>query len=158
MNTAELVKIAREAQTQAYAPYSGYRVGAALLGAGGQIYTGANVENASYGLTVCGERIAVFKAVLAGERQFQSIAVTSNGSGYIYPCGACLQVLAEFAPQIKVIATNEKNESREYALNELLPQVFTFLKEDAFPGGPLAKLSHAQDKTSGQDDPNRRIK
>jgi cytidine deaminase len=142
MNPAELVKIARQAQQQAYAPYSDFRVGAALLTAGGQVYTGANVENASYGLTVCAERIAVFKAVLAGERQLQSIAITGSGPGHIYPCGACLQVLAEFAPHLTIIAANEKDEIKEYNLSELLPQVFA-----------LPKAIDEQTATSSQDDP-----
>jgi len=145
MNPAELVQIARQAQQQAYAPYSDFRVGAALLTAGGQVYTGANIENASYGLTICAERIAVFKAILAGERKLHSIAIAGSGQGYIYPCGACLQVLAEFAPHITVIAANEKDEIKEYNLSELLPQVFA-----------LSKAIEEPAKTSGQDDPSRR--
>lgn len=147
MNPAELINIARQAQQQAYAPYSDFRVGAALLTAAGQVYTGANIENASYGLTVCAERIAVFKAVLAGERLLQSIAIIGGGSGYIYPCGACLQVLAEFAPHITVIVANEKDEIKEYNLSELLPQVFA-----------LPKASGEQIATFRQDDPSRRDK
>jgi cytidine deaminase len=129
MEPRELVALERKAQQMAYAPCSNYRVGAALLTAGGQIYTGANVENASLGLTVCAERVAVFKAVTAGERQFQSIAITSSGADYLYPCGACLQVLAEFSATIKIFTTNEKDEIREYYLSELLPQVFSLDKQ-----------------------------
>jgi|SRR5665647_1670182 len=125
MNLVDLVGVAREAQTQAYAPYSGFRVGAALLTEEGHIYTGANVENASYGLTVCAERIAVFKAITTGERRFQSIAIAGSGSDYIYPCGACLQVLAEFSTNIKIIAVNENDDFREYYLGEMLPLVFS---------------------------------
>jgi len=126
MNLAELVNIARQAQTQAYAPYSGFRVGAALLGRGGTVFTGVNVENASYGLTICAERNAVFEAVTAGERDFLALAITSSGTGYVYPCGACLQVLAEFSPHIQVIVTDENDNSKVYDLGELLPQVFAW--------------------------------
>lgn len=125
MEAAQLVLAARQAQQQAYAPYSKFQVGAALLTANGEIYTGANIENASYGLTVCAERVAVFKAVFAGERQFSALALSSSGAGYVYPCGACLQVLAEFSPQVKLIISNENNEFREYLLQDLLPQIFS---------------------------------
>ncbi|MGE5389667.1 MAG: cytidine deaminase [Deltaproteobacteria bacterium] len=124
MTVEELVAAAEAAREQAYAPYSGFRVGAALLTGEGRVYTGANVENASYGLTVCAERIAVFKAVTSGERDFSMIALAGSGQGYIYPCGACLQVLVEFAPSLKVIITDEKRQRKEYNLNEMLPRHF----------------------------------
>jgi cytidine deaminase len=125
MEAAQLVSEARRAQPKAYAPYSGFQVGAALLTESGQIYTGANIENSSYGLTVCAERNAVFKAVFDGHRNFQAIAVTGSGQGFIYPCGACLQVLAEFSPGIKIIVSNEQDAYKEYDLKDLLPQIFT---------------------------------
>ncbi|MDD4803489.1 MAG: cytidine deaminase [Syntrophomonas sp.] len=125
MNAADLIALARQAQTQAYVPYSGFKVGAALLTQEGHIYTGANVENASYGLTVCAERIAVFKAVNDGECRFESIAIAGGGLDYLYPCGACLQVLAEFSRNIKIITVNENDDFREYYLSEMLPQVFS---------------------------------
>lgn len=121
----ELIAKAKEARDSAYAPYSGFKVGAALLGKSGTIYTGANVENASYGLTVCAERIAVFKAVTSGEKKFESIAISGSGPGYICPCGACLQVLAEFSPEMNVIITDEKNSYKEYNLSAMLPQIFS---------------------------------
>ncbi|NLW90516.1 MAG: cytidine deaminase [Syntrophomonadaceae bacterium] len=124
MTIDELVAAAEAARDQAYAPYSGFRVGAALMTEEGRVYTGANVENASYGLTVCAERIAVFKAVTSGEREFKVIVLAGSGQGYIYPCGACLQVLAEFAPALKVIITDETRQHKEYNLNEMLPQHF----------------------------------
>lgn len=124
MTNKELIDKAHQAQNMAYAPYSGFKVGAALLCKSGQVYTGANVENSSYGLTVCAERIALFKAVTEGEREFEAIAVAGNGSGYTYPCGACLQVLAEFSRSMKVIVTGENNKYQEYDLNDLLPQAF----------------------------------
>ncbi len=125
MNLVNLVTLAREAQKFAYAPYSGFKVGAALLTEAGNVYSGANVENASYGLTVCAERIAVFKAVTAGELKFQAIAVVGSGRDYLYPCGACLQVLAEFSTHIRIVAVNENDDFREYYLGDLLPQVFS---------------------------------
>jgi len=123
-----MVAIAREAQRNAYAPYSNFMVGAALLTAKGHIYSGANVENASYGMSMCAERIAVFKAAAAGERDFRSIAIVGSGSGYIDPCGACLQVLYEFGSDIKIITTNENDDYQEYYLNEILTRNFSLQK------------------------------
>ncbi len=100
----KLISLAAEARERAYAPYSHFAVGAALLAESGRTYTGCNVENASYGLTVCAERVAVFKAVSAGERAFSSIAVvTENG---VPPCGACRQVLLEFDKDVQVIVAD----------------------------------------------------
>lgn len=126
----ELLKRAREAQKNAYAPYSNFQVGAALLSAGGKVYTGSNVENSSYGLSICAERVAVFKAVNAGERDFTLLAVVSSGQGYVFPCGACLQVLAEFSPEMKLIITDEKDHYKEYALQYMLPQIFALGKQE----------------------------
>lgn len=125
MNVAQLINEACKARHNAYAPYSNFQVGAALLTADGQVYQGANIENSSYGLTVCAERNAVFKAVYDGKRDFIAIAVCGSGTGYAYPCGACLQVLAEFSPQIRVIVSNENSDFREYELKDLLPQIFS---------------------------------
>lgn len=125
MSDQELVKLARQAQNQAYVPYSRFPVGAALLTAQHKVYTGANIENSSYGLTVCAERTAVFKAVNAGEREFEAIAVAGNADSFVYPCGACLQVLAEFAPHIKVIVSDNNDNIRVHKLSELLPQMFS---------------------------------
>ncbi|MDD2510887.1 MAG: cytidine deaminase [Syntrophomonas sp.] len=130
MSREELLKRAREAQKNAYAPYSNFQVGAALLSVGGKVYTGSNVENSSYGLSICAERAAVFKAVNAGERDFTLIAVVSSGQGYVFPCGACLQVLAEFSPQMKLIITDENDHYKEYALQEMLPQIFSLGKQE----------------------------
>ena len=138
MTDEELLRIALEARERAYAPYSGHKVGAALLTASGKVYTGANVENASYGLTVCAERVAVFKAVTEGEREFEKLAVvcgdpspslnsgSGSGSSYCRPCGACRQVLAEFAPEVRVIMGNARGEYEVKSLKELLPEAFTF--------------------------------
>jgi cytidine deaminase len=124
MTDQELVKIARQVQQNAYVPYSHFPVGAALLSARQNVYTGVNVENSSYGLTVCAERNAVFKAISEGETEFEAIAVAGNAEGFTYPCGACRQVLAEFAPQMRVILCDTDNNIKVYNLSELLPQMF----------------------------------
>ena len=124
MTDQELVKIARQVQQNAYVPYSHFPVRAALLSARQNVYTGVNVENSSYGLTVCAERNAVFKAISEGETEFEAIAVVGNAEGFTYPCGACRQVLAEFAPQMRVILCDTDNNIKVYNLSELLPQMF----------------------------------
>jgi cytidine deaminase len=118
----KLVAIACEMRARAYAPYSRFTVGAALLGEDGQIYTGANVENASYGLSVCAERTAVFKAVTAGVMRIKAAAVcTENG---VSPCGACRQVLAEFAGDIPIWLSDAQGQVRLLTLDQLLPYCF----------------------------------
>lgn len=121
----QLIATAVAACQQAYAPYSQFQVGAALLGNGGTIYTGVNVENASYGLTNCAERTAVFGAISAGERVFEAIAIASAGGAA--PCGACRQVLHEFAPHLTVlmIDVTQKNRVTELSLEALLPDPFS---------------------------------
>ncbi|MCZ7545839.1 MAG: cytidine deaminase [Anaerolineae bacterium] len=120
---ARLVAAATQARERAYAPYSNYRVGAALLGAGGKVYTGCNVENATYGATICAERTAVVKAVSEGERAFVAIAIVTADGGT--PCGICRQTLFEFAPDLHVIIADPDGHIRsEYALAALLPDGF----------------------------------
>lgn len=116
----ELIAAAREARGRAYAPYSHFAVGAAVRGASGKIYTGANVENASYGASMCAERCAVFAAVNAGERELEAIAVTAT------PCGMCRQVLREFADPktLKVFVARTEEDVREFTLADLLPESF----------------------------------
>jgi cytidine deaminase len=122
-NQDELVSLAAEARKKAHAPYSNFAVGAALLAKSGRVYTGCNVENASYGLSICAERVAVFKAVSEGEREFEAIAVvTENG---VTPCGACRQVLMEFGDDIQVIVADTAGHRRVFALADLLPEGFT---------------------------------
>ena len=122
-NQDKLVSLAAEARKKAHAPYSNFSVGAALLTKSGRVYTGSNVENASYGLSICAERVAVFKAVSEGEREFEAIAVvTENG---VTPCGACRQVLIEFGGDIQVIVADTAGHGRTFALTDLLPQGFT---------------------------------
>ena len=119
-----LIQTAVEARKWAYAPYSNYPVGAAVLTASGRIYDGVNVENAAYPTTICAERVAVFKAVSEGERDFQAIAVVTENGGS--PCGSCRQVLAEFGLEITVlIADAAGNLIEELTMHELLPQAFT---------------------------------
>ncbi len=118
-----LIAAARQVYQSAYAPYSGFSVGAALRTHSGRVFTGCNVENASYGLTICAERVAVAKAVSEGERDFETIAVVSRGG--VTPCGACRQVLAEFNPDLRVIVTDLEGNAREFRLAELLPEAFS---------------------------------
>lgn len=124
MDEARLVAAAVEARRKAYAPYSGFAVGAALLATGGKLFTGCNVENASYGLTVCAERVALFKAVSEGVREFAAIAIAC-GDSPCSPCGACRQALYEFAPNLKVIlADSEGRRWEAMPLSSLLPKGF----------------------------------
>lgn len=123
MTNQELIEQAYRAMRQAYAPYSQFQVGAAILGKSGQVFLGCNVENASYGLTNCAERVALGAAVTAGEREFEAIAISVKGGGS--PCGACRQVLNEFAPALRVLMADENGELvRERSLRDLLPESF----------------------------------
>ena len=118
---AALILAAKHAKRQAYAVYSKFRVGAALLTTSGEIVEGCNVENASYGLTICAERNAVFQAVAKGETSFRAIAIASDDKGFLTPCGACRQVLAEFAPRLEIILTNAAGHKKRTSLDKLFP-------------------------------------
>jgi cytidine deaminase len=118
----KLVAQAREARQRAYAPYSGYRVGAALLTKSGRIYTGCNVENAVYPLCTCAERVAVVKAVSEGEQEFDALAVVTENGGA--PCGSCRQTLREFGEDIVVLIADAAGAYRETTVAELLPDSF----------------------------------
>lgn len=120
----QLIEQARQASNKAYAPYSSFFVGAALLLGDGTVVTGCNVENASYGLTVCAERTAICKAVSEGRREFEAIAVYADTDVFCSPCGACRQVIAEFGPQIRVIMANRRGEYKIMTIAELLPETF----------------------------------
>ena len=123
MTDKELLNIAKQAAQNAYAPYSNFYVGAALLTDDDEVYTGCNIENASYGATNCAERTAIFKAVSEGKRNFKKIAVVSKVGVTAYPCGVCLQVMNEFMPEGIVILENE-DKIITYTIRELLPHGF----------------------------------
>ncbi|WP_305791268.1 cytidine deaminase [Tepidibacter mesophilus] len=125
MDNKELLKIAEKAKENAYVPYSKFHVGAALLTKSGKVFTGCNVECASYGGTNCAERTAIFKAVSEGEREFEKIAITSDNIGETYPCGICRQVILEFGRDIKVVLGESEGEYRELSIDELIPYGFT---------------------------------
>jgi cytidine deaminase len=118
-----LIRQAAAARKGAYAPYSNYPVGAALLAASGRVYVGCNVENAVYPLSLCAERVAVFKAVCAGERRFEAVAVVTKNGGA--PCGSCRQVLREFGEDTLVLIADAEGRFRETTVAELLPHSFS---------------------------------
>ena len=120
----DLIKVAALARRRAYAPYSTYKVGAAIRTKRNKVHAGANVENVSYGLTICAERTAVFAAVNAGDTAFDAIAIVIDDAQLPSPCGACRQVLAEFAPEMRVILATVGGERRATTLAELLPTPF----------------------------------
>ncbi|MCL2563700.1 MAG: cytidine deaminase [Oscillospiraceae bacterium] len=126
MTDRELVDRAREMQERAYVPYSNFRVGAALLCEDGTVVTGCNVENASYGLCICGERTAMVKAVSEGHRKFKAIAIAGDTDGPCVPCGACRQFIREFASSLDmpVYCVGKDNEHVSYTLDELLAHSF----------------------------------
>jgi cytidine deaminase len=120
----KLLESANRARKKAYAPYSRFSVGAALLTEDGKIYDGCNVENLSYGLTICAERVAVFSAIAAGSRNFTGLSLVADTPDPITPCGACRQVLYEFSPDLWVISTNLAGKQKKFRLRELLPDAF----------------------------------
>jgi len=133
-NKSRLLSAAREARLRAYAPYSHFLVGCAVLSESGRMFTGANIENASYGLTVCAERNALFAMVAAGEKRFDALLVTADTERPVRPCGACLQVMAEFAtPESRVIMAGRGEQMEEKPLAELLPLAFRPTSEKHIP-------------------------
>jgi cytidine deaminase len=125
MNKEELIEIAKKTREKAYAPYSNFKVGAALLTKSGKVFTGCNVENASFGASMCAERVAVFKAVSEGETEFEAIAVVGDTDNPTTPCGMCRQVLSEFSLDIKIYSANLNGKVQENTLREILPYAFT---------------------------------
>jgi cytidine deaminase len=121
----ELIQKAQEAKVLARAPYSGFRVGAALLGKSGRIYTGCNLENLSLSLSLCAERIALIKALSEGEKEFEVLALTSDAFEPVTPCGACRQMLIEYAPSVRIISLNRSQDNVMLtSIQELLPHPF----------------------------------
>lgn len=119
-----LLEKAQKAQEKAFAPYSGFPVGAALETKSGVIYTGCNIETSSYGLTMCAERVAMFKAISEGESDFLRIVVCAETRDFCPPCGACRQVLADFAPDIEIVLLNRKGETQKTSIKKLFPHAF----------------------------------
>jgi cytidine deaminase len=132
-NKQAVMQAAARARRRAVAPYSKFKVGAALVTRSGEVITGANVESASYGLTCCAERVALFNALTAGKRNFVGVAVVARVAGGPMPCGACRQLLAEYAPQAKVwVADSAALRSiNEFSVRELLPAAFRAVPEDS---------------------------
>jgi cytidine deaminase len=119
-----LVQAAKAARENAHAPFSGFRVGAAVRTKSGRIYTGCNVENASYGLTICAERVAIFKAISEGDRGFDAIAVVTDTDNLTPPCGACRQIIWEFCGEVPVILSNLNDKVERESSGRLLPRPF----------------------------------
>ncbi len=119
-----LILAAKQARENAYAPFSNFRVGAALRASSGRIFNGCNVENATFGLTICAERVAIFKAISEGERGFDAIAVVTDSDILTPPCGACRQLIWEFCGDVPVIITNLKGKREVIAMRELFPKPF----------------------------------
>ena len=125
MTNEELISMAEKAMEYSYSPYSGFKVGAAALGLSGTVYTGTNIENASYGATVCAERCAIFKGVSEGEKGFSKIAIVCGENRPAPPCGMCLQVMTEFMdPESGEILLEDKGEIKVFRLKELIPLAF----------------------------------
>lgn len=123
MDIRELIKKALEAQKKAYVPYSNFHVGAALITEDDEIFTGCNIEIASYSPTLCAERTAIFKAISEGHNKIKAIAVVGDAD-FTYPCGVCRQVIREFGKDATIIIANSEDDYREYKLDELLPHSF----------------------------------
>jgi len=123
MDYGALIEKAQEAMKNAYVKYSNFRVGAALLAKSGKVYTGCNIENSSYGATICAERVAFVKAISEGEKEFEAIAVASDLKDFTYPCGICRQFMSEWGLDIKLI-TKSGEKIRIHTIGELLPEAF----------------------------------
>jgi cytidine deaminase len=132
---APLIEAARQARLQSVAPFSNFEVGAAVKTADGKVYTGCNVESASYGLTVCAERVAIWKALSEGERQFTQLAVVADTETLTPPCGTCRQIIWEFARGATIVFANLHGKSEEFHIADLLPRAFDarFLKKEPNP-------------------------
>lgn len=130
---AELIEAAINARENAHAPFSNFKVGASLLSETGEIITGCNIENVTYGLTLCAERVAIFKAISDGRNKFEKIAVVADTENLTPPCGACRQIIWEFCGDIEVILSNLQGKTETFQMRELFPHAFdaTFLDESS---------------------------
>ncbi len=124
MNINELINKAKNAREHSYSPYSRFKVGAALKTKNGMVFTGCNIENSSYSLSICAEREAIFKAISAGEKDLDTIAVVTDSDKLTTPCGACRQVMWEFSKDMTVVVANLKGEKKEFKIKELLAHPF----------------------------------
>ena len=125
MTDRKLIDMAAEAMSHSYSPYSGFSVGAAIECTDGTVYTGCNIENASYGATICAEAAAASSAVSAGKRKFKRIAIASGGGAYCFPCGSCRQILSEFSQDMEVLCARSDGRYVSYPLAALLPMAFS---------------------------------
>jgi cytidine deaminase len=123
-NREELIEMAKSALKNSYSPYSKFKVGCALLTKDGKVFTGTNIENSSFGLTICAERVAVFNAVSQGYTNFEAIAIVNDKGTLCPPCGACRQVLSEFCDKTFVVLLQNNNATMAYTLNDILPLAF----------------------------------
>ncbi|MDQ3374869.1 MAG: cytidine deaminase [Acidobacteriota bacterium] len=129
-DSEKLIEIAKQARAKASAPFSNFKVGAVLAGKNDEIFTGCNIENASYGLTMCAERVAIFKAISEGAKDFQKIVVVADTDDLTPPCGACRQIIWEFCGDIEIILANLRGKTETFQMKELFPRAFdaNFLK------------------------------
>ncbi len=123
-NFQELIETAKKARLQSVAPFSNFLVGAAVKTAAGKVYTGCNIESASYGLTVCAERVAIWKALSEGERDFAELAIVADTTTLTPPCGTCRQIIHEFCKNARIVLANLGGETQECSIKELLPRAF----------------------------------
>jgi len=125
MVNKDILKLLKETRENALATYSNFKVGVVLITKAGKKYSGFNIESSSYGLTICAERVALFKALSEGERQFKEIYIICQNDEFCSPCGACRQVLMDYAPNLTVILVNDKGDNKVFKIEELLPEAFT---------------------------------
>jgi len=125
MATRKLFPLLKKIRNTAIAPYSRFRVGAVLKTGSGKLYSGHNIESSSYGLTLCAERVALFKALSEGERKFSEIHILADAVDFCSPCGACRQLLMDFAPEIKIVLYDQNGGKKYFKIKDLLPQAFT---------------------------------
>ncbi len=123
-DNTELIKAAIKAKDSSYSPYSNFRVGAALLSKSGKIFPGANIENASYSLCICAERVAFVKALTEGNKEFVKIAISTDEEDFAFPCGSCRQFMAEFSPDLEILLIVNEKTTKSFKLSELFPNSF----------------------------------